>query len=290
MIQIELTDHNGQVAAPRVNEVSLYPNIDDTYTLAAYQGQRLVVRTSQVAGIKSFGTMASSMQGMAIYGNIAVRMANNSVSSTHYVYRVSDSGFSQIASFTLSGTGHSNSLQFAPILLTGQTLPYLYVSDTTTKCYVLSFDSSYQATIVQTITITGNNCQVLIGDDGHIWTSLPGSDNHRKFCKYRRVAVSEGDVTLTDADLLDSWETLEAYPSSGYTAQGWKVKFGRIWFSYGAAGGSHKGISVYDTASHRHLATLEFTSFSNTEWEDIDFYNDSILAAMATSAVYIIKV
>lgn len=277
-------------ASPRTTEVDLYPDIDNTYTPVNYQGDRLVVRTSQVAGIKNHGYMAASMQGLAIYGNIAVRMANEGTSTTHYVYQVREGGFTEITTFTLAGTLHSNALQFAPVLEAGQTLPYLYVAGLDGKCFVLSFDSSYQATIVQTITISGGN-QVLIGDDGYIWTSGAGADSRRKFAKYRKVAVSEGaSVTLTDADKLDEWETEETFDSSIYTGQGWKIKFGKIWFTYGASGeGKVRGISVYDTATHRLVATLDFSSYATAEWEDIDFWDNAILAAMYTTAVYIIR-
>lgn len=266
----------------------MYPNIDNTYTIKTYTGERLVIRTSQNVGIKNFGSMASNMQGLAIWGSIAVRMANVSTSTTHYVYRLSPTGITQIASFVLDGTGHSNALQFSPLIESGQTLPYLYVSGLGDKCYVLSFNASYEATIVQTITISGGN-QILMGDDGFIWCSGGGDDDTRRFKKYRHVDVSEGDVTLTDSDLLDSWDTLETY-GDGYTAQGWKVKFGKIWFSYGASGEtSKKGISVYDTATHRCVAILDFSDYGTREWEDIDFYDNAILAAMYTGHVYIIR-
>lgn len=290
MKKIELYEGADTILSPRVADVSIYPDIDDSYTAVSYNGERLSVRTSQVSGIKLYGSMVANRQGLAIFGNIAVRMANESTSTTHYVYSLENGNITEVATFLLSGTLHSNALQFAPVLEDGQTLPYLYVAGLDGKCFVLEFDSSYQATIVQTITISGGN-QLLIGDDGFMWSSAPGDDNHRRFRKYRKVAVSEGDVTLTDSDLLDDWQTLEQYPSSTYTAQGWKVKMGKIWFSYGASGnGQNRGIAVYDTATHRHIATLDFSSFSTLEWEDIDFYNDGILAAMYTGQVYEIKV
>lgn len=236
----------------------------------------------------SFGS--TQYQGLAIYGNIAVRMANNSSGTTHRVYTLGDSTITELTTFTLSGTGHSNALQFAPTLEAGQTLPYLYVADIDGHCYVLSFDSSYQATIVQTITISGETCQVLVDDEGYVWASRGGSNSHRYFAKYRKVLVSEGaSVTLTSDDKLDEWETYETFPSTYYTAQGWKVKDGRLYFVYGGtATNAIKGISVYDTTTHRCVDQYDFTKILFAEPEDIDFYNGQIVLANYTGTSYYI--
>lgn len=261
------------------------------YTERTYTGARLRVKDGHSLGIKAWSNMAQSKQGMAIYGDILVRMAKTSTSTTHVVYQIAADGtLTQLATFTLSGTGHSNSLQFAPLLETGQTLPYLYVSDTTTNCYVLSFDSSYQATIVQTITISGSASQILRGDDGYVWSSLPGTGNHRRLRKYRRVAVSEGDVTLTDSDKLDEWETLEAFPSSTYTMQGWKIKEGRLWLLYGDTNaGDQRGMCVYDTATHAMIARIDLTNYGAIEYEDLDFWDGAVILATDKKNSYILR-
>lgn len=292
MEQIEFRKNSIPVA-PRTTEESIYPNIDDTFTTYSYIGRRLNIRTRQECGIKIAGGMASNMQGFAIYGDIAVRMANVDTSTTHYVYRLSiagnNIGFSEIATFTLNGTGHSNALQFSPVLESGQVLPYLYVSDVNGKCYVLSFDSSYQATIVQTITISGVG-QVLMGDDGFIWTSSPGTDSHRKFAKYRKVSVSEGDVTLTDSDKVDEWETMEVFPSATHTSQGWKVKFGKLWYQIGMSGdGQWRGIYIYDTATHALVTSLDFSEFSTLEYEDLDFFDNAMIIATYIGPAYLVR-
>ena len=228
---------------------------------------------------------------MAIYGDILVRMAKTSTSTTHVVYQIAADGtLTQLATFTLSGTGHSNALQFAPVLEAGQTLPYLYVSDVTNNCYVLSFDSAYQATIVQTITISGSASQILRGDDGYVWSSLPGTGNHRRLRKYRRVAVSEGNVTLADSDKLDEWETLEAFPSSTYTMQGWKIKEGRLWLLYGDTNaGDQRGMCVYDTATHALIARIDLTNFGAIEYEDLDFWDGAVILATDKKDSYILR-
>lgn len=280
-------------AAPRTTEGSLYPNIDDTYSVVFYEGERLVVRKQQFFGIKSLGNMDSSKQGLAIYGNKVVRMANVSTSTTHLIYQISSAGvLSQLATFTAS-TGHSNSLQFAPTLESGQTFPYLYVANLLKKCSVLSISSSYEVSIVQTITIgiseVANDCNVQIGDDGYIWAVELDSNNHYHFMKFRRVAVSEGDVTLTASDIVDEWATVESYPYATYVWQGMKIRAGKIWFVYGQTGPSKaRGIVVYDTATHAYVTTLNLASV-NYEFEDMDFWNDSVIIATYSSPYYQIQ-
>ena len=280
----------GVPAAARTTEMALYPNIDSDYTIFPYTGERVIARTTQKAGIKRIGNMGSTnMQGMAIYGDIAVRMANVEQDQTklHSVYRIVNDTFVNIATFTMA-TLHSNTLQFAPELLAGQTLPYLYVAGIGSpgRCFVLSFDANYQPTLVQTITAGG---QVIIGDDGYIWASWSNADDTRKFRKYRKVAVSEGDITLTDADIVDEFNSTKVY-GTGYTAQGWKVKFGKIWYVYGGGGANqYRGISVYETASHRLATQIDLTDVISGEFEDVDFYDNALLLAMINNLMYKIQ-
>ena len=237
------------------------------------------------------GSMGSTLQGMAIYNDIVVRMANNTTSTTHHVYRMTSNSVTEIATFTLSGTGHSNALQFAGTLESGQTLPYMSVSDITDKCYVLSFDSSYQATIVQTIGI-GITAQVLKDDQNYVWANINTGDGHRKFQKYRQVLVSEGSsVTLSSADLLDEWTAYGDWPSANYTAQGWKVKNGKLYFLYGGDTNNNKikGVSVYDTTTHKCIDQYDFTDWWFTEPEDLDFYNGEMVVCPYSGAAYFVQ-
>ena len=288
MKQICIQD-GGVDASPRVNEVSLYPNIDDNYTVVPYQGERLVVRQLQSAGIRQVGTSDANLQGVAIYGNMMVRMAYG---GTHHIYRISSAGFlSSLATFS-ANTGHSNSLQFAPTIESGQDYPYLYVANLNKICKVLSISSAYAVSIVQTITIgisEMDDCNVQIGDDGYIWAVELDSNNHYHFVKFRRVAVSEGDVTLTASDIVDEWSTAEVYPYATYVWQGMKIKGGKVWFVYGATGtGKARGIVVYDTATHAYVTTLDL-SFVNQEFEDLDYWNDSLLVMAYASPYYQIQ-
>lgn len=287
MEQIKL-QHLNNDAAPRTTEDSLYPNIDANYTVRQYTGERLVIRTSQNYGLKEWGlNMPSSMQGIAIYGDILVRVKN--ATTGHKIFQIGSGGnLVELASFNLN-LNHANALQFAPELEAGQTFPYLYVVGLDNNCYVLSIAADYTVTLVQTITITGVS-QILKGDDGYIWTSTSNVDYTRHFVKYRKVAVSEGDVTLTDDDILDSFDSTNIMGSSTYTAQGWKIRFGKIWYCYGASGaGQNRGIAVYDTANHRHVTTIDLSNYTTLEFEDVEFYDNALILATYSATNYMLR-
>lgn len=282
-----LFQSNSNDLAPRITEDSIYPNIDSSYTEFTYTGQRLAIVTTQKFGIKTWtGSRPAYQQGIGIYGNLLASFSNG---STHYLYTIGTNGtLTQVKSFTLS-TGHSNALQFAPTIESGQVYPYLYVSGTSGKCYVVSIAADYTPTIVQTITYSAG--QMLIGDDGYMWGSnREGETCPRIFTKYRKVAVSEGDVTLTSNDVVDSFATDKIYSTTDVTAQGWSVKYGKIWFCYGMNGnGQKRGVDVYDTATHRRLAELDITNFTNLELEDVDFYNNALLIATYDTNIYEVR-
>lgn len=289
MKQIKL-QMGGADVAPVIIEESISPNIDSTYTERTYTGDRIVIRTNQSYGIKSWGSgMPTNGQGVAIYGDTLMRAWNLSTNNFR-IYRIgANNVLSELSTSTLN-IGHGNALQFAPELEPGQTFPYLYVAGLNNVCHVLSISSDYTVTKVQTITAPSG--QVLKGDDGYIWGSIGANDTTRKFKKYRKVEVSEGEnITLTDEeDLLDVFYSTNKYPSETYTAQGWKVKNGKIWYCYGAGGaGQNRGIAVYDTDTHRHVATIDLTDFTVAEFEDIELYDNSMILTTFGAGMYILK-
>ena len=277
-------------ASPRTTEVSLYPNVDAGYTMVNYAGDRLITRRSQCLGIKQAGLMQPNLQGVAVYGDLLVRMADG---NTHYLYKISANGsLSAIGNFSLSA-GHCNSLQFAPSLGADQSYPYLYSAYLQKKCSVLSISSSYEVSLVQTITI-GNDvagvpsdCNLQIGDDGYIWCAYMTDQSKCAFLKFRRVAVSEGNVTLGAADVLDRWESVEIYPYANYVHQGMKIYNGQIWWSHGMTGGTQeRGIVVYDTRTHAFVTILDLTAVVPYELEDIEFWNNSVLLVTYAAQYY----
>lgn len=275
----------------RVTDDMIYPDIDDTYSVRQYSGQRIAINTNTRAfGIKAWSTMPERMQGMAIYGNLLVRMANVGTSTTHYIYQITAAGtLTQLATFTLSTSGHSNSLQFAPTVEDGQTFPYLYVSEINGSCVVLSIASNYAVTQIQKITAPGaSNLQ--IGDDGYLW-GFNRSSGHLRFIRYRKVAVSEGaEIALTTDDVLEDWLSDEVFPIATVTSQGMKAKFGKMWLPFGTTGsGQQRYLVVYDIVARRLFALADLTNFANFEPEDLDFWDDALILATYSSNNYILR-
>lgn len=277
--------------APRTVDAALYPDIDGSYSARTYRGERIRINTRQLPmGAKQFYSLVANMQGISIYGDILVQMANVGTSTTHYVYRVTASGNVLLGQFTLTGTGHSNALQFGNVVPSGHSLPYLYVVGLSGYCYVVQVADTFDsASIVQTISINLGG-QVMRGQDGFVW-SITNENDHRCFKKYRAVEVSEGaTVTLTDGDKLDEWTTEEEFPSASYTFQGWKEKDGKLWLLYGATGdGQKRGIVVYDTPTHRLCSFIDLTSLADVEPEDLDFWDDAILFTCYDGKTYILR-
>lgn len=291
MKQIVLQDGLTDVA-PRTTEDSIYPNIDATFSVTQYDGPRLNVRRGNVFGAKVLSNIKNQRQGLAVYGNTLVRMANVQVTTPHYIYTLSPAGvLTQVATFNAS-TGHSNSIQFAPTLEAGQDFPYLYVANLEKKCSVLSITAAYAVTIVQTITIgiaeVDADCNLQIGDDGYMWCVYLDSNDHYHFIKFRRVSVSEGNVTLSQSDVVDEWTSVGEYPYATYVWQGMIIRNGQLWLSYGQTGAMARGIVIFDTTSHALVTTLDLSQY-DVEWEDLDFWNDSVLIGTYGNQLYQLK-
>ena len=276
----------------RVTEADFYPDIDSSYSVHEYSGSRVSVPPpTHSFGIKAWSNMLNSMQGMAIHGDILVRMYNNSSSTTHYIFRIGETGaLTQVATFSASTTAHSNTLQFAPLVESGNDYPYIYVSDLEGSCEVFSITSEFVVTQVQKITVP-TGWQVQIGDDGHIW-AISGGGTALRFIKYRKVAVSEGaNITLTANDIIDDMVVEDKFPSAQYTFQGSKFKFGKAWIPIGTSGADQKrALLVYDLAAKRTVANIDLTFVGTTvEFEDCDFWNDSLIICTYKAASYILR-
>lgn len=281
----------GNPYIPRIAERSFYPDVDSTYTLRDYTGDRVVIpQPAHKLGIKAWSSLPTQAQGMAIHGNLLVRMFNVTKSTTHYIYTISDAGtLTQVASFSCSNSGHSNTLQFAPTVESGNTYPYLYVSDTTGTCIVLSIAADYTVTQVQTIT-PSRGWQTQIGDDGNIW-SITGGGANLHFVRFRKVSVSEGaSVTLTSADELEEMSVSDVFDSASYTFQGSKFKYGKAWLPIGTSGsGQKRALLVYDLAGQRTVANIDLTSLGNIEFEDLDFWDGAMILATYSTDTYILR-
>lgn len=272
-------------------ESAIYPNIDSTYTVREYSGNRIRINTNPMkVGVKAWATMPANMQGMAIYGNILVRMVNTGSYSTHYIYRITEAGnLTQLTTFTMPSAGHSNALQFAPTVEAGEEYPFLYVSEINGSCVVLRMTAGFSMTQVQKITAPGAS-NLCIGDDGYLWGfNRPGG--HLRFIRFRKVAVSEGaNVALTEADILEDWLSDEIFTAADYTSQGQKVKFGKIWLPFGTTGDTQRRcLIVYDLTARRMHALVDLTDLANFEPEDVDFWDDALIMATYSANNYILR-
>lgn len=289
MEHIALTK-NGVDVVPRVTWDDIKPDADASYTKIAYKGERPMIGGTREVAVKAGPDLIAGFQGLAIHDDILVRMANG---QNHSIFRIRRGGMSEVANFSMA-TGHSNSLQFSPVVESGNMYPYLYVSVFENTCVVLSIASDYAVTKVQTITfnVTDFNAtaNTQIGDDGHIWAAYTDANSRFHFVKFRKVLVSEGDVVLTGDDIVDEWRSDNLFPYSSYVWQGMKVKYGKIWFCYGTTGNTqHRGIVIFDTATHREVANFMLDSVANVEFEDIDFYDGGIIVACYSSNTYLVR-
>ena len=99
----------------------------------------------------------------------------------------------------------------------------------------------------------------------------------------------EGDVTLSQSDVVDEWYSDESYPYSTYLWQGMTIRNGHIWLSIGQIGTSQaRGIFVYSTVTHARVTWLDLSIF-NVEFEDLDFWDNSVLVATYGAQVYRMK-
>lgn len=249
-----------------------------------YEGERLVPPNRLRMRVGTYAD-ATGGQGMAIYGDKLFRLKNGGTAS---VFKFVDGGFESLGNITFNGsnsTWHCNSAQFAPTVESGQTYPLLYIAGLTDgKCYVERITDNngvFSTTLVQTITITSNaivpsiGINVQIGDDGHIWAAYISSSLGVVAIKYRKVLVSEGNVTLTESDIIDYAYNSVDYTYSNKPWQGCKIYNNKLWFFYGSA--SRMGFYVADLVTKKVINDVEMTGMvTNGEFEDGDF-KDGIL-------------
>jgi hypothetical protein len=277
--------------SPVITENCFYPNADSTYTMKDYTGDRVVIPPqAHKYGIKSWFNILASRQGMAIYDDILVRIANVSMSTTHNIYQITSNGLTSVATFECNTFGHGNTCQFAPLVESGQTYPYLYVSDLDGGCEVFQIAQDFTVTQVQKITYP-LGWQMQIGDDGYMW-AITGAGTTLGFAKYRKVLVSEGaTVALTTDDILESMTVEDKFPSAQYTFQGSKFKFGKAWIPIGTDGAAQKrALLVYDLAAKRTIANIDLTFVGdNVEFEDCDFYDGALIICTYKAPTYILR-
>lgn len=224
-------------------------------------------------------------QALAIWGDYAVRLADGGGAT---LWHFTGEGIERLANIPMDGRNsnmHCNSAQFAPTKNAGDFMPLLYISGNKPteggdKCYVERITENngvYSTTLVQTITFSPGTLMpyptinAQIGDDGHIYVFLAAAPYIKCF-KYRKVLTSEGNVTLTDSDIIDYTFVDVNYVYNDKPWQGGKIYDGKLYFCWGKAAG--QGLFVVDLISKKLLNEIDLTGkIPSGELEDGDFRN-----------------
>ena len=247
-----------------------------------------------------------SSQGFAIYGDYAFNFFDKGYCQ---VYRINPNyTFTLLNAFKLGSytdENHANTAMFAPNIVEGNKFPYLYLGGIYgNKCYVERIDEN-GSELLQTITINLEDeniidktaLQVCIGGDGYLWYVHAYASGHKfLFGKFNVPDVTLGDVTLTDADVIEKWVADENFQGSGvdYGAQfqGCKIYGDRVYWSFGASDyvPGKRLIRVWNNKTHKLETVVDLSTAIPEELEDFDFYDDMIIMSIhGGSGVYLIR-
>lgn len=236
-------------------------------------------------GLIAASSASTSGQSYELYNGYLFQLIPN---GTIKLYTLEDGEAVYSTDLTYSSSTHANSAQFYPSSVNSG-FPYLYVADKNVV-EVLTITTS-SVTISQTITLslTGPTSSypawASAGDDGYLWANWADTANNRLyFFKLNLPNVSNGDVTLTDSDIVDSWY-LDNYEHNDYVSQGMKVRHGKLYQVYGGTYGS-RGIWVYDTKTHNMIADIKLDDYMSLEFEDVVFKDDSLLLFIISNAYF----
>lgn len=253
-----------------------------------YAGDHVTPPLTHGMRVRTLTDRFTAGQALAIWGDYAVRIFDGGNAS---LWHFTDDGIEKVANLPMDGRSsdwHCNSSQFAFTKSSGAFLPLLYIAGQKTtedggKCYVESItqqNGSYTTTLLQTITITpgtvmSHQCpNIQIGDDGYIY-AFHATAPYLKCYKYRKVLASEGNVTLTDNDIIDYTIVDVGYVYNSKPWQGGKIYDGKLYFFWGVSSG--RGMWVVDLISKKLLNEIDLTGkIPSGEMEDGDF-RDGIL-------------
>lgn len=222
-----------------------------------------------------------SGQGCAVYDKYLFRLHQNGYCDVFDIENVDK--VQKVNSFNLGSynkKNHANCCQFGTNVDSFTNMPYLYVADCTKKCFVEKITTK-GSTLLQTITLdltsVSSNLNVIAGDDGFIWAF--GGDNKTDgklyFMKFKLPNPSDGDVTLHDSDIIDSWQE-EHYDYTNNVWQGGMIRNGKLYFLFGQKSSSRK-MYVYDTTTHIKTNIVDFQKAIADEMEDCDVYDGKLL-------------
>ena len=254
-----------------------------TYT---YEGERVSFSRNKFLAMPISALRKSyeqSLQGVAIWSNRLVRLSDY---GNVLLYDISNglARATQIATFPLGSYGasnHANACQF--VASNSASYPLLYVSANRISAVYVEQLTDSSATLVQTIMVSiaeleasGMNPNIIVGDDGYLWavTGIPSRDSV-VFHKLRLPAIAEGDVLLTDADVVDKF-SVASYDNGKLTWQGVKIYAGNAYFVWGTTS-TTRGVEVYNLAEKRRTAFIPLNNIMLGEPEDCEIYGDKML-------------
>lgn len=176
--------------------------------------------------------------------------------------------------------------------------PALYVSGDLTNlcCYVLSVTST-SAVLMQRITFRlsaykyGGGSAVNIDKDRHrlVYIQREKGDitdptNRFKVVEFDIPSLTSGDVTLTDADVLDAYEL----PVYVMMYQDSFIFQGQLFICYGqnAQVNEKCGIIVYDIASRQQIGRVRFDGVMSSEPEGMDYCEGHIVMTFLNGRIY----
>jgi hypothetical protein len=227
------------------------------------------------------GSTARAAEGLAVYGDYMFRFYINGLAKS---FDISSGHPVLISSFQLGShalnSNHCNCAQFANSVAYGNTFPYVYIANCVYPiCYVEQITTS-SSSLIQTITVNSSFsfvwCNVCAGDDGYLYSvginCQANVNGTMKVIKHQLPSPSQGNVTLNDADAVDSFEL--PYDGSVHGLQGMEVRNGKIFLPMnGTANASNGIIRVIDIES-RSIQTDIPISFHPYECEDVSVYGD----------------
>ena len=237
----------------------------------------------------TYGGAKLGGQGCAIVGNTLFRLYDRGICRT---YRIDDAfNFELITEFALasySESNHCNSAQFGQVL-SDNGFPYLYVSaGTENKCYVEKV-SKEGSILMQTISYNispyndeGVHFNAQCGDDGCFYLFAPSSATELIIIKLRLPSISEGNVTLTNDDIIDYFTFPHLYNEDGQT-QGGKIYGGKLYWLMGANryySTWKRQLLVFDIAQKSLVSRVDLSDTIQHEVEDLDFFNGCAIIAV----------
>lgn len=268
------------------SSISVYELIErEIESTRHYIGEPIVFSRNRYAAkpIHSLTMTSKNLQGVATWGDRLVRLENY---GTAHIYDISNGlvNATLINSFPLGSnaeSNHCNACQFVSIHQ--DNYPLLYVSaNYISRCYVEQLTDS-GSTLMQTIDLNiaeVNNSRMqpnmVVGDDGYLW-AIMGVPTAKQtyFYKLRLPAVSEGNITLTEADVIESFK-IPSYDMGLSTWQGVKVYGNRAFFVWGT-NSTTSGVEVYNLTTKQRDSFIPLNDIMLGEPEDCEIVGNSLL-------------